>query len=390
MINPANYKGREQTYVKHFFLDRYLERVAHVTLARPNTWDEFVYIDAYSGPWRAQGESSEDTSVHIALTKLAAVRSNLARIGRRVRTKALFVERDPRAFSELRHLLSQFPDDAAHSIHGDFKDYGQQAARFVGGSAFSLTFIDPTGWNVDLQAMRPVLRLRGEVLINFMYDYVNRILTNPDAKIQHQLDSFFGGVGWLEEINSKLAMGSDREMAIVSVYAARLKDIGGFQHVTHTRIMKPQADRTYFYLIYATRHWRGLEEFRDVEEQALEAQEHVRFDARLDAKEAKSGMDDLLRSVSDPPGLRALRQRKTQMEALAPDVFRNLLAATPQFRAVEALSGMMELPLVSRKVAVQLLMQAVGANIADLELGPRERTPKETTVVRSRIFQSNR
>jgi hypothetical protein len=65
------YHGREQTYAKHLFLEQYLERVAfHIAYAH----DEFVYVDGFSGPWKAIDEGLEDTSFMIAIRKLQCAR----------------------------------------------------------------------------------------------------------------------------------------------------------------------------------------------------------------------------------------------------------------------------------------------------------------------------
>jgi len=49
MKSVGYYRGREQTYLKHFFLERYLERVAYVIgYSQP----QFVYVDGFSGPWK--------------------------------------------------------------------------------------------------------------------------------------------------------------------------------------------------------------------------------------------------------------------------------------------------------------------------------------------------
>ena len=46
MKSPEYYKGKEQTYLKHFFLEQYLETVAlHIGYAQ----SEFVYVDCFSG-----------------------------------------------------------------------------------------------------------------------------------------------------------------------------------------------------------------------------------------------------------------------------------------------------------------------------------------------------
>jgi three-Cys-motif partner protein len=309
--NSASYNGREQTYVKHVFLDRYLERVALVTLASGG-WPGFVYVDGYSGPWKAQGEKSEDTSVSIALTKLGHVGQALERIGKQTRTSALFIERNPSAFGDLQKLLSSFPEANAQSINGEFHRHIADVVKFV-GPAFSLTFIDPTGWNIDLVTLRPLLEGRGEVLINFMYDFVNRQIANPDPNIQSQLTLAFGGVGWKQEIQSMISAGIPRESAILEVFMHRLKTIGGYPHVTYTSILKPLAERTYFHLVYATRHWRGLEEFRKAEVDAMEVQERVRFDVRQTVRAQRSGMDDMFASDAGETESRRLVERRQKI-----------------------------------------------------------------------------
>jgi hypothetical protein len=63
-------------------------------------------------------------------------------------------------------------------------------------------------------------------------------------------------------------------------YIDRDSEAGGFEHVTTNRIKKPDADRSYFHLIYGTRHVKGLEEFRRVEEIEIAEQERVTIEAR--------------------------------------------------------------------------------------------------------------
>lgn len=74
MKAPEYYRKREQTYLKHFFLERYLETVAfHIGYA----YQEFAYVDCFSGPWQSGDEELADTSIRIALDKLNYVRDGL-------------------------------------------------------------------------------------------------------------------------------------------------------------------------------------------------------------------------------------------------------------------------------------------------------------------------
>lgn len=91
MKSPEYYKGREQTYLKHFFLERYLERVAYNIGSFAN---EFVYVDGFSGPWKSENEALDDTSFMIAIQKLRQVREGLAKVGRTPKIRCMFVEKE--------------------------------------------------------------------------------------------------------------------------------------------------------------------------------------------------------------------------------------------------------------------------------------------------------
>jgi three-Cys-motif partner protein len=378
--NPASYKGREQTYVKHVFLDRYLEKVALVTLASGG-WPGFVYVDGYSGPWKAQGEKSEDTSVSIALTKLRHVGQVLEGIGKQTRTSALFVERNQNSFRELQKLLSSFPKANAQSINGEFHQHIDEVVKFI-GSAFSLTFIDPTGWNIDLIALRSLLEGRGEVLINFMYDFVNRQIDNLDPNIQSQLTVAFGGEGWKQEIQDRITAGVPRETAILDVFMHRLKTMGGYPYVTYTSILKPLAERTYFHLVYATRHWRGLEEFRKAEVDAMEVQERVRFDVRQNVRAQRSGIDDMFASNAGETESRRLMERRQVNLGRARAEVESFLSIRSQFATHEVWAVAMAMPLVTIKDAKRILIDLAKVGRVRVDLRERQRVPSADTVVR--------
>ena len=77
---PEFYRGREQTYVKHFFLEKYLERVAYNIFSFRN---EFTYVDGFSGPWKSADEDFADTSFAIALNQLRNVRDGMSQRGKK-------------------------------------------------------------------------------------------------------------------------------------------------------------------------------------------------------------------------------------------------------------------------------------------------------------------
>ncbi len=105
MVALADYAGREQSYVKHVFLENYLEALVHKTAS---TFSNIVYIDGYAGPWQSANERFEDTSFGIALNALRRAKESWKQMGRNVRMSAHLVERDATAYARLEEVLAAF------------------------------------------------------------------------------------------------------------------------------------------------------------------------------------------------------------------------------------------------------------------------------------------
>src|SRR5438876_588548 len=79
MVSLEDYKGREQSYVKHVFLDRYLETLAHKTASQ---YPHIVYVDGFAGPWQSANEKFQDTSFGIALNARRRAKASWKKNGR--------------------------------------------------------------------------------------------------------------------------------------------------------------------------------------------------------------------------------------------------------------------------------------------------------------------
>jgi hypothetical protein len=73
MVALSDYTGREQSYVKHVFLERYLERLVHKTAS---VYPHIVYVDGFAGPWQSANEKFDDTSFGIALNALRSAKAS--------------------------------------------------------------------------------------------------------------------------------------------------------------------------------------------------------------------------------------------------------------------------------------------------------------------------
>src|SRR3954466_6146268 len=98
MIALQDYAGREQSYVKHVFLERYLEALIFKTAS---TYTHIVYVDGFAGPWQSASEQFEDTSFGIALNALRRAKATWKKSGRERKMTALLVEQNAKAHAKL-------------------------------------------------------------------------------------------------------------------------------------------------------------------------------------------------------------------------------------------------------------------------------------------------
>ncbi len=162
-------------------------------------------------------------------------------------------------------------------------------------------------------------------------------------------------------------------------YCEQIRKAGGFQHVTSTRIKKTKADRSYFHLIYGTRHIKGLEEFRSVEESEFAEQEKITLEANeLDRVFQTAGQQALFSRdelATPSPFLDELREQKRK----ATHRFNALLDARRRVSYEEVLGSLLELPLVwEKKVVRQIIEEQRDAGQLKIEgMSTRQRTVKK-------------
>jgi three-Cys-motif partner protein len=200
------YSDREQTKAKHFILKRYLQALAFKVLR----FYDITYVDGFSGPWKSQTEDFADSSFMIAISVLRDAQQQIAsEIGKRQKIRCFFSENNSEAFAKLTAAIAPFhkpeQDFEIKTYCGDFEDAVPEIQAFIGQS-FPLIFIDPTGWTgYAFEKIKPLFnRPKCEVLINFMYDFINRAASMSDAKTIASLDPILGGPNWEERLDPHL------------------------------------------------------------------------------------------------------------------------------------------------------------------------------------------
>jgi three-Cys-motif partner protein len=374
MKPPEYYRGKEQTYVKHFFLEQYLETVAfHIGYSQR----EFVYVDCFSGPWRHGDEDLADTSIRISLDKLNYVREGLAAHGRHPTINAIFIEKDLASFAALQEAVERHHGRVrATTLPGEIENNVPQIVSVI-DRKFAFIFIDPTGWNVPMARITPLLQHQpGEVVINLMYDFINRFLNSRDAATEASLDRFFGCKDW-----RGLRERPDRETAIVEFYIERVRAVGNYLYVTSTRILKPLHQRSYFHLIYATRSPKGIEKFRDVEKHVVTTQDRVRGAAQREHRLKKTGQHEIVFGQSESLSSPVEDERAVQRSKAKAALFEVLRRSPYQYERLVPI--ILQTPLFWKTDLNEVLKEEQENGRIVIEgMTPRQRTPKDGCVIR--------
>jgi three-Cys-motif partner protein len=301
---PEIYREREPAFIKHTLLENYLETLV-LTIglaAKGDAHAEICYVDCFAGPWGSDDDDLDGTSIALSLKTLASCKAKLASLGVNARMRALFIEKDKKAFGRLSAFLKRgtFAEVERECFAGDFVDLRQEILRWCGTNGFTFFFIDPKGWTpVVIEVLRPLLqRRKSEFLINFIYDFINRTASMT---------------GWEEEMKQLLGRSVDltdlsppqREDALLTAYRDSLKQCvpsGKANYRPRTAyvgVLHPLHDRTKYHLVYLSSHPLGIVKFMNASEKADIVQARVRAAKQLDAQAKKSGTDDMFADAAE-------------------------------------------------------------------------------------------
>jgi three-Cys-motif partner protein len=323
-LDIAHYTEREQAFVKHTFLDKYLPSL----MGKVCSWcDEFVYVDGFAGPWKsAAGEKFEDTSFGIALGHMTRVRDDYEKRGRILNMRAYLVEKDTNSFAQLKQAITRFPKIEVTPLNGKMEDHASSIAALIPSSAFSFTLIDPKGFP-EIGPIMPLLRRQNaEVLVNFMFDFANRFAeTDLIPKLEDWL-SALGSTDWRGQVEG--LNGIEREQKLERLAAEALQITGKYTYAPVISVDKVLHDRTLYKLIFLSRHTKGLEVFRDSEAKALGAQAEARSAAKAKKKAERSTTGDLFADGLDAvPNDRSSQVIKRSQEQAPVRLIERLVAA---------------------------------------------------------------
>ena len=252
-------------------------------------------MDCFSGPWNVRSEELSDSSFSIAIQELRKARETYLSRGHDIALRCFFIEKDLAAYQKLRQFANGIDDVEIETRNSLFEDAIPEILTFVknGHGSFPFIFVDPMGWTgFPMDVIAPLLRLEpGEVLINFMTKDIRRFIESPQQETQESFARLFGSASIKDRLES--LQGLDREDAAVSEYRARVVETGGFASSALAIVLHPQNNSTHFHLIYATRHDKGIEVFKDVERKAMAEMEEARANAQKRTRETKTAQVEM-------------------------------------------------------------------------------------------------
>jgi three-Cys-motif partner protein len=301
MVSLNDYIGREHSYVKRVFLESYLEALVHKTAS---IYSHIMYVDGFAGPWQSANEKFEDTSFGIALNALRQAKESWKKKRRDVRMSAFLVERDPTAYQKLARIPSRYPDVTIKTYNNNFLAALSTILNEIPWDSFLFVLIDPKGWRIPLRALEALLaRPNSEIIFNFMFDFINRAASIRDVAVTTGLDELIPYGDWRSKLDAAERSGhltlDERETILVEAFAQSLKQLGKYDYVAETTVLRPLKNRPLYCLFYATRHPKGIEVFRDCQVATLREESRTRAATKVKHAATTTGQGEFFESLHD-------------------------------------------------------------------------------------------
>ena len=375
---PAEYQGREQSYLKHRVLEEYLLAWGHKlgSLAQRRRV-RLCYVDGFAGPWQAKDAALADTSIAIGLDALEAAAVTWRGKGYPIDVDAYFVEKDPHAFANLEHFLKRRTGLVrTRAFPGEFGAHFGTLRQLLGRDP-GFVFVDPTGWKgAAMRFIAPLLAdsRQRDVLVNVMFDHINRFKDDPRQFLREQMREFFG----LEDRDMPAALDEEELFAL---YRGQLKMKCKVAYAADLAIPHPTVKRTKFRLVVGGNSPAALEVFRDAERKVIGAEAaSVRNQATVRVETERTGQLPLLPT---PP---ATDSHYESLHARALErAPRDLLARLGGEKSIkyrELWPELLEAHHVTRTELGQLIWKMfTRGEIRILDVKPRERSMKDEHVV---------
>jgi three-Cys-motif partner protein len=262
-LTSSSWELEAHTAAKLQILGAYL-RAWFPILSRVRNFDRIIYIDGFAGPGRYKG--GEDGSPVIALkAALGALNGEIDKA-----YEFHFVELGPAVAAALAANIEHFkqhhvvPPSIEIFIHDrmTFEETYQQRIRArlqVHPSAPAFALIDPFGWTgIPMSILGELVRRPStEILVNFMFEEINRFLFHPDQVAN--FDTLFACADWRRGSEMRSLK---RKQFIHDLYRDRLRQAAGARYVRSFE-MRNERNVCDYFLYFASNNRLGLKKMKE-------------------------------------------------------------------------------------------------------------------------------
>jgi three-Cys-motif partner protein len=363
------YEAREQTEVKHEVLSRYLSAFVPIV---GNWASDIIYIDCLAGPWKSADPNCSDTSFGRAVAILRSTRGVLKDRGKSPKMHCLFIERDPDAFRKLEDYCKSVQDLDVVAENWDFTSHLDDIVRFArqGSKPFPFEFVDPKGWEaIQTGLIAPILQMfPGEVLITLMTSWITRFISDESKGFERLLGPDLDRIQQLA--------GEEQEDEVVRCYATSVRDVGRYEYVCTLPVMKADQDAFHFYMIYGTRHPKGVDVFKKTEKYVVPFMHETRARAQERKRLQQTGQHGLFGADTQYRERKFTRFRERNLE-LARSRLQDLLTTSGHVKYDDAWAMAMQYSGVMETDLQDWMREWQSAKLlAFSDLGPRQKLPR--------------
>lgn len=371
------YRGREQSYVKHLFLNQYLEAAAFKLLQSRRGTPVFNFVDAFAGPWRVSDDDEfSDASFSQAIATLETVRRALTGTRRAdLRVRYRFCERNPTSAANLRRFAAERQEFDIRVYQGSFEDNIDGIATAC-RDGFTFTFIDPTGWDIESEKVFSFLKyLDGEFLFNFMAEEINRHAGWEG--VSKSFGRFLADPDWEREFK-KLPGDWSNERKVLNLLKTKMKSASVATYLPEMAILRPRDKRVKMRLLLGTHHVQGVEVFRTVQKNAERAAVSTRQDVAVERSGQPSFFpnNQLAEIEAQRDGVGCPRHINS-----AADRLRSIVADRPGIEFRQLAAAVMEQVPVRTTDLNGIAMKFRKTGLLRFNLPPKKQTPTPTTPI---------
>jgi len=218
-----------------------------------NIWYRRFYIDLFSGPGLCR---NKETGEEIDGSPLIALSKSF--------TDFIFVESNNNSLEILQSRIALRAETrSVKCIHGDaIKTIGNIISIVPQQDTLALLFADPFNINLKMSSLQRLTeKLRIDLLLHFPWGtYLHRViplLTSLQNDTKYTVDEFFGTPKWTE-----IQQGSG-VFEYLDLYENQLRKLGYLIGSNYPQ-MKNSKNATLYYLVFASKHRRGIDFWKKV------------------------------------------------------------------------------------------------------------------------------